>query len=285
MSKPSTQLLIIDPQNDFCDLPDNWIPAPTQSSPRAAPVLPVTGAHNDMLRLSGWIEANSASLAQITVTLDSHQSYDIAHPAFWQKRNDGDGAAVNPFTQITAAQVRAGDFAPRNSAELERTLAYLDQLEAQGSYTLMVWPMHCEIGSWGHGVHAAVLRAYRQWEESQLRAAHHVFKGMNPWTEHYSAIRAEVPDAQDPETGLNTALLARLRASDVLVIAGEASSHCVRATTEHIVENWGSADFSRIVLLTDCMSPVGGFESAHSDFLQRMQAIGVRCETSASFKA
>lgn len=283
MSKPSTQLLIIDPQNDFCDLPDNWIPAPTQSSPCAAPVLPVTGAHQDMLRLSAWIEANSASLAQITVTLDSHQSYDIAHPAFWQKRNDGDGAAVNPFTQITAAQVRAGDFAPRNSAELERTLAYLDQLEAQGSYTLMVWPMHCEIGSWGHGVHAAVLRAYRQWEESQLRAAHHVFKGMNPWTEHYSAIRAEVPDAQDPETGLNTALLTRLRASDVLVIAGEASSHCVRATTEHIVENWGTADFSRIVLLTDCMSPVGGFESAHSDFLLRMQAIGVRCETSASF--
>ena len=285
MSKPSTQLLIIDPQNDFCDLPDNWIPAPTQSSAQVAPVLPVAGAHEDMLRLSAWIEANSTSLSQITVTLDSHQSYDIAHPAFWQKRNDGDGAAVNPFTQITAAQVRAGDFAPRNSAELERTLAYLDQLEAQGSYTLMVWPMHCEIGSWGHGVHAAVLKAYRQWEESQLRAAHHVFKGMNPWTEHYSAIRAEAPDAQDPETGLNTALLARLRASDVLVIAGEASSHCVRATTEHIVENWGSADFSRIVLLTDCMSPVGGFESAHRDFLQRMQAIGVRCETSASFKA
>lgn len=282
MSKTSTQLLIIDPQNDFCDLPDNWIPAPTQSSAQVAPVLPVAGAHNDMLRLSAWIEANSANLAQITVTLDSHQSYDIAHPAFWQKRDD---TAVSPFTQITAAQVRAGDFAPRNSAELERTLAYLDQLEAQGSYTLMVWPMHCEIGSWGHGVHAAVLKAYRQWEERQLRAAHHVFKGMNPWTEHYSAIRAEVPDALDPETDLNTALLARLRDSDVLVIAGEASSHCVRATTEHIVENWGSADFSRIVLLTDCMSPVGGFESAHREFLQRMQAIGVRCETSASFKA
>lgn len=280
MSNPGTQLLIIDPQNDFCDLPHHWTPAPIEGATRTAPVLPVTGAHQDMLRLSAWIEANSASLSQITVTLDSHQSYDIAHPAFWQQR---DGSAVHPFTQITAAQVRAGDFAPRNRVELERTLAYLEQLEVQGSYTLMVWPMHCEIGSWGHGVHAAVLKACRQWEESQLRAVHHVFKGMNPWTEHYSALRAEVPDAQDPETGLNTALLARLRTSDQLVIAGEASSHCVRATTEHIVENWGSADFSRIVLLTDCMSPVGGFEPAHSAFVQRMQSIGVRCETSASF--
>lgn len=284
MSHHSTQLLIIDPQNDFCDLPDNWLPAYSNPGmhpePILAPVLPVSGAHEDMLRLAGWIAAHAAGIDQITITLDSHQSYDIAHPAFWQQRN---GASVTPFTQITAAQVRAGEFAPRNSAELARTLAYLDQLETQGSYTLMVWPMHCEIGSWGHGIHASVLKACRDWEESQLRAARHVFKGMNPWTEHYSAIRAEVPDPQDPETGLNTALLAQLRASGTLVIAGEASSHCVRATTEHIVENWGSQDFSRIVLLTDCMSPVGGFESAHTDFLQHMQAIGVRCETSASF--
>ena len=284
MSTNRTQLLIIDPQNDFCDLPDNWLPNYSGASqhPDAiqAPVLPVAGAHQDMLRLARWIDANAAGIGQITVTLDSHQNYDIAHPAFWQQ---GNGTAVKPFTQITAAQVRAGDFTPRNAAELPRTLAYLDQLEAQGSYTLMVWPMHCEIGSWGHGVHASVLKAYRGWEESQLRAAHHVFKGMNPWTEHYSAIRAEVPDPQDPETGLNTALLAQLRQSSTLVIAGEASSHCVRATTEHIAENWGSADLSRIVLLTDCMSPVGGFEQAHTNFLQRMRAIGVRCETSSSF--
>ena len=274
------QLLVIDPQNDFCDLPAALQPTDPVTGARTAPSLPVAGAHADMQRLASWVAAQGEKLGQITLTLDSHQSYDIAHPAFWQQR---DGSAVTPFTQITAAQVRAGDFAPRNAAEQARTLQYLDQLEAQGSYTLMVWPLHCEIGSWGHGVHASVLTACRQWQDLQHRAVRHVFKGMNPWTEHYSAIRAEVPDAQDPETGLNTALLAQLRASHQFVIAGEASSHCVRATTEHIVDNWGSEDFSRIVLLTDCMSPVGGFEGAHTDFLQRMRAIGVRCETSASF--
>ena len=280
MRYTETQLLIIDPQNDFCDLPENWRPRSPVTEQVVATSLPVAGAHADMQRLSSWIAAQGEKLGQITITLDSHQSYDIAHPAFWQQRG---GSAVTPFTQITAAQVRAGDFAPRNAAEQARTLQYLDQLEAQGSYTLMVWPLHCEIGSWGHGVHASVLTACRQWQDLQHRAVRHVFKGMNPWTEHYSAIRAEVPDAQDPETGLNTALLAQLRASHQFVIAGEASSHCVRATTEHIVDNWGSDDFSRIVLLTDCMSPVGGFEAAHTAFLQRMHAIGVRCETSASF--
>lgn len=280
MSHPQTQLLIIDPQNDFCDLPADWCPRSPDTHQLIAPSLPVTGAHADMQRLSRWIAAQHDKLGQITVTLDSHQAYDIAHPAFWQQR---DGHAVLPFTPITAAQVRAGDYAPRNAAEHERTLQYLDRLEAQGSYTLMVWPLHCEIGSWGHGMHADVLAACRQWQELQHRSTRHVFKGMNPWTEHYSAIRAEVPDPQDGETGLNTALLDQLRQSSTLVIAGEASSHCVRATTEHILEHWGSSDYSRIVLLTDCMSPVAGFEAAHHDFLERMRATGVRCETSASF--
>lgn len=280
MSYRDTQLLIIDPQNDFCDLPADWLPLSPTTQHVTAPNLPVAGAHTDMQRLANWIATQDDNLGQITITLDSHQAYDIAHPAFWQQR---DGHAVTPFTQISAAQVRSGDFAPRSNAELQRTLAYLDQLEAQGSYTLMVWPLHCEIGSWGHGVHASVLTACRQWQELQHRAVRNVFKGMNPWTEHYSAIHAEVPDPQDLETGLNTSLLAQLRSSSTLVIAGEASSHCVRATTEHIVENWEGDDFSRIVLLTDCMSPVAGFEAAHSAFLERMHAIGVRCETSASF--
>ena len=284
MSYADTQLLIIDPQNDFCDLPANWQARSPISGQVIAPSLPVAGAHADMQRLESWIAAQAEKLGHITITLDSHQSYDIAHPAFWQQRG---GSAVTPFTQITAAQVRSGDFAPRNAAEQARTLQYLDQLEAQGSYTLMVWPLHCEIGSWGHGVHASVLEACRQWQDLQHRAVRHVFKGMNPFTEHYSAIRAEVPDPQDPETGLNQALLHHLATSDQLVIAGEASSHCVRATTEHIVENlrrfWCDEDYARIVLLTDCMSPVVGFEAAQASFLQSMRDKGVRCTTSSAF--
>ena len=106
MSTHLTQLLIIDPQNDFCDLPDNWLPAypnPAQHPDATpAPVLPVAGAHEDMLRLASWININASRIDQITVTLDSHRSYDIAHPAYWQQ---GNGTAVKPFTQITAAQV------------------------------------------------------------------------------------------------------------------------------------------------------------------------------------
>jgi nicotinamidase/pyrazinamidase len=108
----------------------------------------------------------------------------------------------------------------------------------------------------------------------------HVFKGTNPWTEHYSAIEAEVPDPTDPGTVLNTALLLSLGQADQLLIAGEASSHCVRSTTEHIVQHlprlvpgWHAR---RIVLLTDGMSPVGGFEAQHQAFLEAMRTAGAQ---------
>ena len=275
--KTATQLLIIDPQNDFCDVPATWRPVDPLTGAAIGPALPVAGAHADMQRTAAFIRAAGSHLDEITVTLDSHHHVDIAHPTFWQQ---ADGGAVSPFTTITAAQVRAGEFQPRDPAALPRTLAYLDALEARGRYTLMVWPVHCEIGTWGHGVHAEVRAACNQWEAARLRGVRKVTKGENPWTEHYSAIQAEVPDADDPHTELNTALLAELDRADTLFVAGEASSHCVRATTEHIVANLPGGRPERVVLLTDCMSPVGGFEAQHAAFLADMRARGVRLMTS-----
>jgi nicotinamidase-related amidase len=68
-----------------------------------------------------------------------------------------------------------------------------------------------------------------------------------------------------------------------LVVAGEASSHCVRATVEHILEHLSpptSEHFQRVVLVTDCMSPVPGFEAQAQDFLTAAKARGVRLMTS-----
>jgi nicotinamidase-related amidase len=276
--KRKTQLLIIDPQNDFCDLPEAYRPADPVTGAKVAPALPVAGAHADMQRTAGLIRQAGAGLTDIAITLDSHHRFDIAHPTFWKT---GQGADVTPFTQITAAQVRNGEFLPRDPSALPRTLSYLDALEARGRYTLMVWPVHCEIGTWGHNVHADVRAAYNAWEERQLGVVQKVNKGSNPWTEHYSALLAEVPDADDPDTQLNQALIAQLDRADTLLIAGEASSHCVKATTEHIVQNLPSGRLERIVLLTDCMSPVGGFEAQHAAFLADMRSKGVQLATTA----
>lgn len=279
MANRRTHLVIIDPQNDFCDLPADYCPLdPVKSQQRLSPALPVAGAHADMLRVAQLIGAAGAALSQISVTLDSHLRLDIAHPTFWQQ---GDGAAVLPFTQISAAEVRSGKFVPRNQQALARVLAYLDALEAQQRYLHMVWPVHCEIGSWGNNVHAAVRAAYNQWEDATGRSVDKVVKGSNPWTEHYSAIQAEVPDSDDADTQLNQTFIDQLQRAERIYICGEAGSHCVKATTEHIVANFAAADIGKLVLIGDCISPVAGFEAQYRDFLADMQARGVSIASSA----
>lgn len=273
----SIHLLIVDPQNDFCDLPEAYLPTDPLTGRPLQPALPVPGAHADMQRLARFIEATASALTSITVTLDSHHRLDIAHPTFWRAR---DGGPVAPFTPITAAQLRAGEFQPRHDDDLPRTLAYLDELEARGRYTLMVWPVHCEIGTWGHNVHADLRAAYARWEDDRQFIVRKVPKGANPWTEHYSALMAEVPDAGDPRSQLNRNLLDSLDRAELILVGGEAGSHCVRATVEHMAEHLPGGNLSRIVLLTDCMSPVEGFADAQASFLQRMRDLGVQERTS-----
>ena len=274
--KRQLHLLVIDPQNDFCDLPADAVPA------GFAPSLPVTGAHQDMLRVAGLIRDGGAGLAQISVTLDAHHRYDIAHPTFWRESN---GGPVSPFTQISAQQLRDGVYVPAAVGALARAQSYLDELESAGRYQLMVWPVHCEIGSWGQNIHADVRAAYNAWEVEQLQVVAKLSKGSNPWTEHYSAVMAEVPDPQDPATQLNTSVLDSLISADRIYICGEAGSHCVKASTEHIADyleaQQGAAALSKLVLLTDCMSPVPGFEAQQDAFLAAMLARGARLATSA----
>lgn len=276
MAKQRIHLVIIDPQNDFCDLPVD--DCPVIGGVRQAPALPVAGAHADLLRVAELIRTGGSGLSDISLTLDAHQRVDIAHPTFWRQ---GDSSAVGAFTQIRAADVRAGRFLPRRAEALPRVLAYLDALETAGRYVHMVWPVHCEIGTWGHSVHAAVRAAYNEWEEANAAVVHKVFKGSNPWTEHFSAIQAEVPDAGDADTQLNADFLARLATADRVLFAGEAGSHCVRATVEHVVEHWPAGELGRLVLLTDCMSAVGGFEVQYAEFLEDMRQRGLGLSTSA----
>ncbi|MEN9818254.1 MAG: hypothetical protein RLZ32_2134 [Gemmatimonadota bacterium] len=56
---PMTQLLIIDPQHDFCDLPAGACP------PGEAPALPVPGADADLRRLAAFLEGRAARGARV----------------------------------------------------------------------------------------------------------------------------------------------------------------------------------------------------------------------------
>lgn len=270
MTQVQAQLLIVDPQNDFCDI--------------AGATLPVTGVDADMKRLAALVDQGGAAIGDIVVTLDSHPVYAIERPAFWQQPGaDGVPLPVAPFTQIKAEDVRAGRFAPRDPGRMDAVLAYLDALEASPKkYVLMVWPTHCVVGTWGHNVHGELAAALGRWETLRLRTVEKVLKGLNPMTEQYSAVRAEVPVDGDPRTQTNQALVDRIVDFPGLTfIAGEASSHCVAATAEDLFAGMDAERLNRVVLIEDAMSPVGGFEAGASSFVERARVLGVRTMTAA----
>ncbi|MBB5193372.1 nicotinamidase-related amidase [Silvimonas terrae] len=255
----ATQLLLIDPQNDFCDIP--------------GAALPVPGANADLQRVADLLARHGQRFDAIHVTLDSHRPIDIAHPAWWQ---DASGQMPTPFTLITVEDVTRGRWQTRDPARQQSSLDYVRELARRGHYQLLVWPEHCLIGSWGHNVHAALFAALNQWSREQVRPVHYQIKGLNAGTEHYSAIEAEVPDPADPHTLPDQNWIARLRSADTIVIAGEALSHCVAGTVRDLASQLGDAHVHKLLLLTDCCSAVSGFEEAGSAFIQELVARGMR---------
>jgi len=78
-------------------------------------------------------------------------------------------------------------------------------------------------------------------------------------------------------------LLESLAQAGTLLVAGEAGSHCVKATMEHYVQYMDDDAPKRIVLLTDCMSPINGFEEPYHAFLEDMQKRGAQLLSSTAW--
>jgi nicotinamidase-related amidase len=261
-------LLIIDPQNDFCN---------------PAGSLFVPGADSDMDRLAMMIDRLRPKLDDIHITLDSHRMVDISHPLWWRG-----SAGVNPapFTQITAGEVEAGTWTTAMPGARTRSLEYLRALEATGRYPHVVWPEHCLIGDEGHNVDPKLAAAIHEWEHHRFAMADFVTKGSNPWTEHFSAVQAEVPDPMDPSTQVNASLIHTLEEADLILLAGEALSHCLANTVRDVADHFTDPRYiEKMVLLTDASSSVPGFDSLGADFLRDMTTRGMRTATTADFLA
>jgi nicotinamidase-related amidase len=309
-------LLIIDPQVDFCwpgaeaafkDMLENMsavakngaIIAFETSGLLAPGSLFVPGGHEDMLRVAAMIERIGSKLDDIHVTLDSHHLVDIAHPIFLV---DSKGTHPGPFTIVTRADVKNGLWRTTQPAFQNRNTMtsafpaqprdgfeeYVQGLEDNGRYPLCVWPPHTLIATWGYSVHPTLMKSLLKWEED-FAMVDYVTKGSNFWTEHYSAVQADVPDPDDAGTMLNMDLIETLEDADVILLAGEARSHCLANTVTDIANNFGEESIKKMVLLKDATTDVPDqpgstmFKDMGEQFVIDLTARGMQISTTEEY--
>ncbi len=275
MAKQKVCLLGIDPQDDFCN----------QATGRLA----VPGAHEDMVRVGTMITKFGGDIDEIQITMDSHYLVHIAHSRSWVDRNGNhpkplflhDGNTIP--TPITLDAVRAGEWRAYNPAWQDRYVAYLEALEKGGRYALMIWPDHCIIGHPGQNLYTPFLDAVTEWENRYFAMAQRTTKGSNPFTEHYSAVKADVEDPKDPKTRLNTKLIELLKEYDIILGVGEALSHCYANTMRDIFKEFSPEQIKKFVLLKDATSSVPGCEQMGEDFITEYVAKGMQVATTTTF--
>ncbi|MFN2415913.1 MAG: hypothetical protein ABR603_12275, partial [Pyrinomonadaceae bacterium] len=181
--------------------------------------------------------------------------------------------------------VEQGVWTPTVPGMYRRALDYVRRLEQNGRYELTVWPPHCLIGSPGHAVFPPLFAAFNEWE-ARFAFVDYVTKGSNILTEHYSAVQADVPDASDVSTQINTRLVQTLEQADTVAIAGEARTHCLANTVRDIANAFGDDSFvSKLVLLTDASSDIPGFEPHAQAFMSEMAGRGMQLSTTTEFLA
>jgi len=254
-----THLVLIDAQRDFC-FPEGTLYVGGRSG---------QGAIEDNDRTARFIYQNLATISEITCTLDSHLPFQIFFAPFWVDRS---GEPLTPHRTISVDEIRAGDVRPNPDVGsavrapdiawlTKQVLFYAESLAKAGKYVLYLWPPHVLLGGDGHSL-VGVIQEARLFHAYVRSARNGVeIKGMNALTENYSVFSPEVLLTHDGGSlaTRNGALIDSLLLEDRLIIAGQASSHCVKSSIDDLLDAIQAKDpglARRVYVLEDAMSAV-----------------------------
>jgi len=282
----------IDPNNDFTKKEGSiqasidLLPADFESTHskefallqlyNSAGSLYVPGAEISAANYAAFVDNYGDVLDDIHVTLDNHHIFDVAHPRFWVNAK---GENPAPFTQISHNDVKNKVWEPfipnlpiagTKETLLQRMLAYTKALQDNDRYQLTIWPEHCIIGTHGAAVYESIRVALHNWETTFRAQVNYVIKGSNIYTEHYSAIQADVPDPADSTTLMNTKFINVLNTADIILISGQARTHCVPNTFFDVVTYAGDDIRKKFIFLEDTSDDVPGFETLAKDWIDMM---------------
>lgn len=215
----------------------------------------VPGAVDDTRRAVEWLYRNLDKITGVHFSMDTHRVFQIFHPAWW---TDVDGKHPSPFTPITYADVRRGDWTP--VAHPKECLEYVKKLEESGKYVLTIWPFHTLLGGLTHALVPALMEAAIFHAIARRRQTHFETKGTHAMTENYSVLSPEVQELAGKAVGaFNAPFFRMLMEYDRIYVFGQAKSHCVLSTLKDIEAHIKATDPSladKVWILEDAMSPV-----------------------------
>ncbi len=298
-------LLNIDGQRSFCAV----VP-PAEQQVKHDGELCIPGAWDDMVRTANFVNKFGRNITDIQRTFDSHPgALHIAQPLWFRHAETGEqppifttmyekgglmyGKLFNPGAGKTAD---LGEYRTVRQQFSKWTVNYLRKLASTGRYPHTIWPPHCKPGTPGWSTVEPLAAALYDWGRDNIAVVYDVTKGSNIFTEHFSAVRAEVPitgdvneggpDRADSTTHLNTDFIQSVNNADEIILTGEALSHCLANTVRDMADTFQDDSFiKKCVLFTDCSSNVPGFEQYGQDFIKQMAARGMRVTTSGDYLA
>ncbi|MFL5702337.1 MAG: hypothetical protein ACJ8AG_05840 [Ktedonobacteraceae bacterium] len=256
-------LILVDYQHDFID--------PTGT-------LYVPGSQEDIVRFLTWFYTHAHRITSIYASLDTHLPFQIFYSSWW--KNPKTGEHPQPFTVITADDVSNMRWVP--IIHPNWSVRYVHQLQQKAKKDLMIWPYHTMEGTLGHMLAAPISEAIAWHSAARNTQPTYVGKGRTIRTEYYGIFGAEIPDPEDPESGLNVTLLDAVMKHDKVYVAGEAKSHCVLETERQLVGRFANAPemLKRLHFLKDSTSsvqhPAIDFDALANTELAAMERQGVQ---------
>jgi nicotinamidase/pyrazinamidase len=256
-------VILVDYQHDFID--------PTGT-------LYVPGSQEDIVRFLTWFYTHAHRITSIYASLDTHLPFQIFYSSWW--KNPKTGEHPQPFTVITADDVSNMRWVP--IIHPNWSVRYVHQLQQKAKKDLMIWPYHTMEGTLGHMLAAPISEAIAWHSAARNTQPTYVEKGRTIRTEYYGIFGAEIPDPEDPESGLNVTLLDAVMKHDKVYVAGEAKSHCVLETERQLVGRFANAPemLKRLHFLKDSTSsvqhPAIDFDALANTELAAMERQGVQ---------
>jgi nicotinamidase-related amidase len=305
MAKPKIDLWLIDPSNSFY----------LEGDPAKGPIftltpnvrcingaganwqgeLAVPGAQASGYRVRDMIIKHLDVWNAIKVTWDSHRRYDIGHAisyAFDPKNPIPKNIPMEElrklekppiFNQITHDMLLKRHCVPI----LEKMILGRAKRQTLGDWLLEyteksnidIWPEHCIIGSLGHAFHESINEGLNRWEGDMVEAVEYFVKGDFAWSEHYGAVEAAVPHPEFASTMVKSAIIEMMKKTDLIIIAGQARTHCIPNTFDQVVKHATEDIVKKFIFLEDGSNSVPGFEHLYDDWVNRMTRLHMRITT------